>query len=421
MEGFDFPSILITWIRDRYDDIVEMIREYTTQTYFGTKVGLSWCTKPEDMTANSLFSECNYETTKFSTRIKQVAEIPLKQMAEDLAKIHKRNIERDIKGIVVSKVYVKEILGLPGGYAEVVFEVESEQEYDTNYEEIILETVQKNEAKVLEEIQTYSVMELENDLYWCLDTKERVYTTCEKPKNVVMEEGDSSSGFPLMIVVGVASGVILFVFAGIGCICLRNNRKRAGEKSQLNMMSYVRGGSAGRSQMSRASTHQMSRRDSLKQCKSGFDPMMDFMSANPTLSSRDYDRRPRAYDDDFPRGREGGMRHEYRGRPGEMHESHGHDRERRTKKKRPRNEVRPADIAVMSEDDAAHIQDLVLAIEADPHSVPPPRDVSGSSRNRAEGFRKQNNRRYGPEPRREAGSRRSVDPPENALVLYGNE
>mmetsp|Transcript_189 Transcript_189/g.481 ORF Transcript_189/g.481 Transcript_189/m.481 type:complete len:659 (-) Transcript_189:99-2075(-) len=420
VEGFDFPSILITWIRDSYDDIVVMIREYTSQTYFGTKVGLNWCTQPEDMTESSLFSECNYETTKFSTRIKQVAEVPLKQMGEDLAKIHRRNIERDIDGIKVSKVYVKEILGLPGGYAEVVFEVESEQEYDTNYEDIILETIQKNEEKVLEEIQTYSIMELEKDLYWCLDTKERVYTTCEKPI-IVMEE-PPSSGFPLMIIVGIACGVIVLVFAGIACICFRTNKKRAGEKSELNMMSYMQGGSAGRArprQASIASTHQMSRRDSLKQCKSGFDPMLDLMNANPTMTSRDYD-----YDRS--------MREDYRGNRGEMREMHDKRRShgQRSKKKRPRNEARPANAAPRSGDDAAHIQDLVLAIEADPHCAPaqteftPPRDMNGKSRNPGD-FRKQKVRRYEPEPRSgrryEPGSQRREDPPGNALVLYDNE
>ena len=438
IEGVDFPTILITWIRDSYDDVVGMIREYTSQTYFGTEVGLNWCTQPDDLTPTSLFSKCNSETTQFITKMKQVAEIPLKQMAEDLAVIHRRNIERDIADLEVEEVVVKEILGLPGGYVDVVFEVKSKQVYGKNFEETILKTVHENEADVLEEIQSYSLMELEKDLYWCLDTKERVYTTCKKP--TVVKEEPASSGFPLMTIIGVAVGVILLVFAGILCICLRNNKKRGVEMSELNMMSYMQSGSAGRAQpMSQASTYNMSRRDSLKQCKSGFDPMLDLMSANPTLSTREYDRRSTSrtmetgeYDDEtFLRGRDGSMRQDYRRGQGGMREmsdrrrSHVHDRKRRPKKKRPRNEVRPApaDAAVPSGDDAAHIQDLVLAIEAGPvqTELNPPRDVNGDSRKRGESVRNQNSRRYEPEPRYKPEPRRKEDPPENALVLYGSE
>merc|ERR1712232_211108 len=114
----------------------------------------------------------------------------------------------------------------------------------------------------------------------------------------------------------------------------------------------------------------------------------------------------------------------------EMHDKR-RSRGQRPKKKRPRNEARPANAAARSGDDAAHIQDLVLAIEADPHSVPaqteftPPRDMNGNGRNRGENFRKQNGRQYEPEPRSgrryEPGSQRREDPPGNALVLYDNE
>jgi len=233
----DFRPIILDWIEDSYGEIIQRIQDYIDRKYFDTDMKLNMCTTDygqirmcgdvvEVAHLRVTPAQVVHQVFPIKATFKVNDEFSINKLAQQFIEIY-QGILADVDGLNITTIEVADIVNLPGGYVDVLFEVHSQTLGEALGEDAVTQTIQGRLDDILGQIQSHSDAGIFDALNWCID-KDGIFIECEEEK--VAELPNTIYQLPIWAIIVLAEAGLLLCCLIFYCIVTRICRRNEGKQ-----------------------------------------------------------------------------------------------------------------------------------------------------------------------------------------------